>query len=134
VFRIHFLMHADQPQSQGLDYFPLGEHTSQLIPLVPDERALCHPLGFLSLSLDCFLPRLLHGFAVARDSHVSYPRSRAATLFPKYVLMEPSSVAIWHKNKTAMGIATGLWVINAAFLTYGEFSPLYPLGILTDVI
>ena len=62
-------MHTDRPQFQGLGHYRLGEHTSQLTPLVTDEGAPC--LHFLSLSVDLFLPSPLLGFATARASHVS---------------------------------------------------------------
>jgi hypothetical protein len=93
------------------------------------------PPGLLFLSLDRFLPRPLHGFPIAHDSRVSHLRIRAVALFPEYVLMEPSSIAIWHRNKVAMAIAIVIWVTNTSFLTYGESPPSIPsLGILTDVV
>ena len=58
----------------------------------------------------------------------------AATLFPKYVLMEPSSIAIWHRNKVIMAVAIGLWVANIGVLSLGEYPPFHLFGILTDVV
>jgi len=40
------------------------------------------------------------------------------------VLIEPSSFAIWNRNKVIVGIATGVWVVNFALMLSGEFSPL----------
>jgi hypothetical protein len=47
-------------------------------------------------------------------------------LFPKYVLMVSSRVAIWNWNKVIVAIAAGLWTINTSSLIYGESPPLYP--------
>ena len=33
------------------------------------------------------------------------------------------SIAIWHKNNVALGIASGIWVVNLGFLISGETSP-----------
>jgi hypothetical protein len=82
------------------------------------------PPGLLSLSLDLLLTMPLHGFAIARGSHVSLPCFRAATLFPKYVLMVPSSIAIWLKNKVIMAVAIGLWVTNASISISGKSPPI----------
>jgi hypothetical protein len=85
------------------------------------------PPVLLSPYLAFFLPRLFHGFPNARDSRVSLLCFRAATLFAKYVLtMEPSSIAIWYKNKVATAVVTGLWLINGSFLVYGESPPSLP--------
>ena len=61
-------------------------------------------------------------------------RFRVAIVFPKYVLMEPFSIAIWHRSKTVMAIAIGLWVINASVSILGESLSLYPLGITIDAV
>ncbi len=44
------------------------------------------------------------------------------TLFPKYVLIELSSFAIWDKNKVIMAISVGVWAINVAFQLIGQFT------------
>jgi len=36
-------------------------------------------------------------------------------IFPKYVLMELSSFAIWDKSKVIMAISGAIWVINLGF-------------------
>jgi hypothetical protein len=41
----------------------------------------------------------------------------------KFPLIEPSSFAIWHRNKAIVGIAAGLWGVNFALLFAGEFFP-----------
>ena len=39
---------------------------------------------------------------------------------PEWVFMEVVSVAIWEKDLVAVGIATGIWGINSAFLIQGK--------------
>jgi hypothetical protein len=46
----------------------------------------------------------------------------AMTLFPKYVLMKPSSFAIWDRNKVIMAISAAIWVINVGFQLTGELT------------
>ena len=39
-----------------------------------------------------------------------------------YVLMEPSSFAIWDWSKVIMAISTAVWVVNLAFQLKGMFT------------
>ena len=38
--------------------------------------------------------------------------------------MEAVSVAIWEKDLVVVGIATGIWGINSAFLIQGKYFPI----------
>jgi hypothetical protein len=122
----YFLMPTDWPQSQGLGRFLLGEHTSQLIPLDPDERAL-RPPGLVPI------PSLFTSWAFPQVRYCSRFACQSSTLpycnsLPQVCLWspEPSRVAIWNMNKVIMAIAASLWVTNAVFLTYGESFPSMP--------
>ncbi len=56
------------------------------------------------------------------------PPLHATTLFPKYVLMELSSFAIWDWNKVIIAISVTVWMINFAFQLIGELTVSIPCG------
>ncbi len=62
------------------------------------------------------------------------PWLHATTLFPKYVLMELSSFAIWDKNKAVMAISAGVWAINLIFQLIGQFTFSMPCESQRNVI
>ena len=75
-------------------------------------------------SLDFFHPGPGLRFAIDRTSHVSLLRFGMTAISPKYVLIEPSSLAIWNRNKVIVCMAVSVWTVNLALLLAGEFSPL----------
>jgi hypothetical protein len=90
-------------------------------PARPDERAVCPDILFL----DYYLPGLLRpSLDIDHASHVSFYASvaHATTLFPKCVLMEISSFAIWEGNKIIMAITVAIWVGNIGLQLSGEFT------------
>ncbi len=62
------------------------------------------------------------------------PWLHATTLFPKYVLMELSSFAIWDKNKAVMAISAGVWAINLVNIQTSGCKNFYANSLVTDVI
>jgi hypothetical protein len=127
-------MHTDGPQSQGLGHFTLGEYIPLSRPTPSLMKKHFVTPGFLVPILDLFLLKPLHRFAIDRTSRVSPLRFRVVTLFPKYVLIGPSSIAIWDRSKIVMAISIGLWVTNASVIILSESFPLYPLGIPIDAV
>ncbi len=70
-------------------------------------------------------------FDIDHASHVSFYVSvghdfHGTTLFPKYVLMELSSFAIWDKSKIIMAISSAIWVINLGFQLAGKLTSSIP--------
>jgi hypothetical protein len=61
-------------------------------------------------------------FDIDHASHVSFYGFHATTLFPKYVLMELSSYAIWDRSKVIMAISGGIWMINLGFQLAGKLT------------
>jgi hypothetical protein len=51
-----------------------------------------------------------------------------ATLSPKCVLMEISSLAIWDWNKVIMAISATIWITNFVTQLIGEFTFSIPLN------
>ena len=47
-------------------------------------------------------------------------------LFPKYVLTELPSYAIWDKSKVIMAISATIWVINFGFQLAGKLTSSIP--------
>ena len=79
-------------------------------------------LAFVSLDFWCTRPWL--SFAIDHASHVSFLLSfRLTAISPKYVLMEPSSFAIWNMNKVIMAFSTGVWMTNVIVMVICEFHP-----------
>ena len=54
--------------------------------------------------------------------------SHATTLFPKCVLMEISSFAIWDRNKVIIAISAAIWFTNIGAQLTGEFTSSIPLN------
>lgn len=90
----------------------------------------------VSLSLVFCCPGPWAGFAVDCAPHVSLLRFCATVIFPKQVLMEFFSFAIWNGNKVMVAISAGLWGFTVSLLFLGEFPPFfyYLLLIPTNVI
>ena len=61
-----------------------------------------------------------------------YLSFRSTTISPHKTLIEAASVAIWNRNKIAVALAIGTWVINVAFLILGLSSPFQPLQVVCD--
>ena len=122
VFCIWFLRALTGQQFQGLGHNRLGEHPP---PRDLYERVVCPDILFL----DCFCPGWLWlEFDIDHASHVSfYACIHAATSFPKYVLMELSSFAIWDRNKIVLGISAVIWLINFGFQLAGKLPSSIPL-------
>ena len=78
-------------------------------------------LAFVSLDFWCTGPRL--SFAIDHASHVSFLSFRLTTISPEYVLMEPSSFAIWNMNKVIMAFSTAVWMSNVIVMVVCEFHP-----------
>ena len=80
------------------------------------------PILFISLGFCPPGPWLR--FAIDRASHVSFLLFGAATISPRYTLIEFYSFAVWNRNKIILGVASGVWGVNLACLLAGEFTPL----------
>ncbi len=70
-------------------------------------------------------------FDIDHTSHVSFcaclPCFHATTLFPKYVLMELFSFAIWDRNKIILAISATVWLINLGFQLAGKLTSSIPM-------
>jgi hypothetical protein len=81
-------------------------------------------LAFVSLDFWCTGPRL--SFAIDHASHVSFLSFRLTAISLKYMLMEPSSFAIWNMNKVVMVCSTAVWVAYVTVMVVCEFHPSIP--------
>jgi hypothetical protein len=120
-----FLRALTGHNSKGLGHNRLGEHPSPSQD--PDKRAVCPDILFL----DFFRPGWLWPkFDIDHASHVSFYACMGfhpTTLFPKYVLTELSSYAIWDRNKVVLGLSAAIWVINLGFQLAGKSTSSIPL-------
>ena len=98
-----------------MGHFRLGAHLS----LRPYERVFVPDI--LSLGI-CRPGWLWPKFNIDHASHVSscLHGFRETTLFPKYVLMELSSFAIWDRSKVITAISAAIWVNNLGFQIAGK--------------
>lgn len=78
-------------------------------------------MAFVSLDFWCTGPWLK--FAIDHPSHVSFLYPRLTAISPKYVLMRPSSFAIWNMQKVIVAFSAGLWLANVSLKIVGEFYP-----------
>jgi hypothetical protein len=78
-------------------------------------------LAFVSLDFWCTGPWLR--LAIDHASHVSFLSFRLTAISPKYVLMEPSSFAIWNMKKVIVAFSAGVWVANISLMLECEFHP-----------
>lgn len=61
--------------------------------------------------------------AIDHPSRVSFLYSRLKVISPKYVLMRPSSFAIWNMQKVIVAFSACVWVANVSLMIVGEFYP-----------
>ena len=80
-----------------------------------------------NLISDFFVPVFGCCFVIDRSSHVCAHLSfRSMIISLHQVLMEAASIAIWNKNKIAVGLAIGTWGINIPFLIQGMSCSFHP--------
>jgi hypothetical protein len=62
-------------------------------------------------------------FDVDHASDVSFLSFRLTAIFPKYVLMVPSSFAIWNMQKLVVAFSIAVWVTNITLMLVCELRP-----------
>jgi hypothetical protein len=106
---------------------------------------------FVRKSLDALLPEVIERFALSLFifpdfwqldafrsfiiDHAPYVSTRPLGLtitlnLPKWILIEPASIAIWNKNKIIIVLTIGIWVVYLGFIVAGgsSSSPLQTNG------
>ena len=118
-------------QFQALDLFRIREKIRRCSSVF-DHTALSLSLFF---SPDLWLPVTFRSTVVGRTPHVS-PSPLCLTItskFPKWVLIEPTSIAIWNKNKIVMVLSISIWAVYLGFIVQGKSFSISASLLQTDV-